>query len=79
MHDGVKITYDAEADAAYIYLVSAQEAGNAVLRQTVIDNSPPNSEIILDVEDGRTLHGIEILGASACLPESLLKRLRDSE
>ncbi|MBP2325461.1 uncharacterized protein YuzE [Kibdelosporangium banguiense] len=75
----VKIHYDAEVDAAYIYLISDEEAQGAVLRQTIVKKSPPNSEIIFDVENGRTLHGIEILGASFCLPESLIKRLRVPE
>ncbi|MCE7003376.1 DUF2283 domain-containing protein [Kibdelosporangium philippinense] len=76
----LKITYDAEVDAAYIYLspVDERHAVRASLRQPFVW-SGPGSDMILDVEDGRKVHGIEILGASACLPEGLLELLRTPE
>ncbi len=62
----MKITYDASADAAYIYLTDI-ETGGAARTETVSEN------IHLDFDAAGKLVGIEVLNASKNLPESLLK------
>jgi len=62
----MKITYDKEADAAYIYF---KEIIPGEVKNTISLNESVN--IDLD-EEGRTL-GIEILDASKNLPLSTLK------
>ena len=64
----MEITYDKEADAAYIYF---KEIENGEVVQTISLNDSVN--IDLDAE-GRTL-GIEILNASKQLKNEFLKTL----
>jgi uncharacterized protein YuzE len=66
----LRITCDAEADAAYIYLRPIAAGGVA---QTIpVDVSPLNGSVNLDVDSNGRIIGIEIIGASALLPEELL-------
>ena len=62
----MKITFDKEADAAYIYF---KEIGEGEVSQTICLNDSINVD--LD-KDGRTL-GIEILDATHNLPSSTLR------
>jgi len=62
----MKITFDKEADAAYIYL---KEISSGEVTQTISINNSVN--IDLDAE-GKTL-GIEILNATKNLPSDTLK------
>ena len=62
----MKITYDKEADAAYIYF---KEVSPGEISQTISLNNSVN--IDLD-KDGKTL-GIEILDATKNLPANALK------
>lgn len=62
----MKITFDKEADAAYIYF---KEISEGEVETTISLNDSVN--IDLDAE-GKTL-GIEILNASKNLPQSALK------
>ncbi|WP_063035807.1 DUF2283 domain-containing protein [Nocardia grenadensis] len=64
------VTYDPDADAAYIALKQPIGAGEAVRQQNIpIDNA----EVVLDFDvDGRLL-GIEIIGAGAVLPAQALE------
>ena len=62
----MKITYDKEADAAYIYF---KEVSPEEVSQTISLNDSVN--IDLD-KDGKTL-GIEILDATKNLPANALK------
>jgi len=62
----MKITFDKEADAAYIYFKDISEGE---VKTTISLNDSVN--IDLDTE-GKTL-GIEILNASKNLPQSALK------
>ncbi len=62
----MKITYDSEADAAYIYF---KEISRGEVTQTISLNESIN--IDLD-KDGKTL-GIEILDASKNLPKNTIK------
>jgi uncharacterized protein YuzE len=70
----VKGTYDPSVDAAYIYI--ADEIGEGQVAKTVpLDPAAINGEINLDFDDAGRLIGIEVLGASKRLPETLISRL----
>jgi uncharacterized protein YuzE len=60
-----RVTYDAQANAAYVYLVDAIRPGEAV-RQQVIGN------VILDFDIDGKLLGIEVLDARGVLRETTL-------
>ncbi len=62
----MKITYDKEADAAYIYLEGSIEDGEA--KKTV----ELNDNIIVDFDKEGKLLGIEILNASKILNKKSL-------
>ena len=67
---GVHVTYDAEADAAYISLTNKDVTD---IRQNLECPTPPGTrgDVIMDWKDGR-LVGVEILGASDLLHDDLL-------
>lgn len=71
-HDGrhVRVTYDAEVDAAYIYLRDIEAGG--VQYSHVVEWDEPDVEVVLDVDHDGRLVGIEVLGAAGKLPPSLL-------
>jgi len=58
----MKVTYDEEADAAYIYL-------KRVSPGEVKDTIELNENIILDFDSQKRLIGIEILSASKAIPK----------
>lgn len=67
----MRITYDRDADAAYIYLVDEIVIGG-VARTVPVEALAAEAMINLDFDaDGRLL-GIEVLDASRKLPASLL-------
>jgi uncharacterized protein YuzE len=66
-------TYDAEADAAYIYFTYPIEDGSAI--RTLVTHPNSSSMINLDLDrDGRVL-GVEVLDAAQLLPSALLRAL----
>ena len=66
----IKIRYDEEVDAAYIYLA---EIGSGGVEKTYPCNPlEVNGEINLDFDKDGRLIGIEILGASKKLPKEIL-------
>ena len=70
------ITYDAAADAAYVYVtkIGKGEVADSVPIEDE-DDDFPGGELIVDLDkDGRIL-GIEVLGASRLLPTKLLDQL----
>jgi uncharacterized protein YuzE len=69
----VRITYDRDANAVYIRLTDQDIAGQA---RTLQAPTPPGVEgfIVLDWKDDR-LVGIEVLDASARLPEDFLDQV----
>lgn len=70
----MKITYDSEADAAYIILVDDIAAGAAVQQVSEIASPNGDAEIVLDFDDAGHLLGIEVLGASNALaPETVAR------
>jgi uncharacterized protein YuzE len=66
----VRVTYDAEADAAYISLTDNDITD---IRQNLKCPTPRGAagEVIMDWKDGR-LVGVEVLGASDLLHDDLL-------
>jgi uncharacterized protein YuzE len=69
----LRVTYDREADAAYLALIPNAEEGS--LDVTKIDEVTASVNLDRDVQ-GKIL-GIEILNASYQLPESLLNVAQD--
>jgi uncharacterized protein YuzE len=67
----MRIEYDSEVDAAYIYLVEEVRDGEAVIQRNV--NVFSDAEMILDLDQRGLLLGIEIIGASHVLRSSLLQ------
>jgi uncharacterized protein YuzE len=70
----MKITYDRETDAAYIYLVPIANGG--VAQTYPCDPAEVNGMINLDFDSDGRLLGIEVLDASRKLPKSVLDALR---
>lgn len=68
----MKVTYDIEADAAYIQLVERIQPGEASQQIHSIETPGGKGEIVLDFDAGGVLLGIEVLGARAVLPPGLL-------
>jgi uncharacterized protein YuzE len=68
----VRITYDPEVDAAYIYLTDAPLAPG---RDSKVCNPPGDmcAWVVMDWKDGKIV-GVEVLDASALLHADLLAR-----
>jgi uncharacterized protein YuzE len=74
----VRVTYDPEADAAYIYLTDEQLMPG---RDSVPVDPPEGmyAYVVLDWKDGK-IAGLEVLDASALLhPDLLAKAVRPGE
>lgn len=72
MNNMFDVTYEKETDSLYLSLTARRTNGDAV-QQLPVEDAPEGSEIILDFNKHGTLLGIEILGASVCVGEDLLK------
>lgn len=69
----MRITYDGNADAAYIYLIDRIGQGEVAKTSVAGHGSPALNSINLDFDaDGRLL-GIEVLGAGRALKEETLQ------
>lgn len=69
----MKITYDEEADAAYVALDEMIKPGEAVEQVSLLETPNGQTQITIDVDKDGYLLGFEILAASAGLrPEILL-------
>ncbi|MDI6721120.1 MAG: DUF2283 domain-containing protein [Candidatus Aenigmarchaeota archaeon] len=62
----MKITYDKEVDAAYIYLK------DKILKGEVKNTISLNDDIILDFDRDKKLIGIEVLTASKIMPQKVI-------
>jgi uncharacterized protein YuzE len=72
----IKVTYDKEVDAAYVYLV---EIGPGEVVKTYPCNPlEVNGEINLDFNKDGQLTGIEVLDASKKLPKDILEHAESS-
>jgi len=67
----VRITYDADADAAFVYLVAVIDAGQ-VAQSQMCDLEIRQGAVILALDTEDHLLGIEILGASRLLSAETL-------
>lgn len=65
------LTYDSEANAAYLSIVRNIQAGEAK-SQIVFQDSRLRGEVILDLDDAGYLLGIEIIGATELLRSETL-------
>ena len=67
------MTYDSEADAAFIYLVDEIEPGEIAGEYSVVpDTAGENASLIIQRDTRKRVLGIEILGASRLLkPETI--------
>jgi len=73
----VRVTYDPEADAAYIYLTDKELPPG---RDSVPCDPPENVQyafVVMDWKEGRIV-GLEVLDASKLLPPDLLTLAPDS-
>jgi uncharacterized protein YuzE len=68
----MKLEYDEEVDAAYIYLQFPLKRGEAVKTIELNDN------IILDFNENEKLLGIEVLNASKTLNKKTLSEIKAS-
>jgi uncharacterized protein YuzE len=66
----VHVSYDREADAAYIY-VRNPEARKGTVKSVPVADAP--GMIVLDFDTDGRLFGIEVLDASRLLPEEALQ------
>jgi uncharacterized protein YuzE len=66
----VRITYDPEADAVFIYLTEIPPGGAAA--SAVLDRYMDNASVIAVFNDANQLVGVEVLGASRGLPPDVL-------
>ena len=66
----MKVTYDKEADAAYIYLK------DKIAKGEVKNTISMNENIILDFDSNKKLIGIEILSASKVVPKGAVDSLQ---
>jgi uncharacterized protein YuzE len=69
----MRITYDSQADAAYIYLTEI-EPGGVTSGSTLNRHMEMASSVNCDFNAADQLVGIEVLGASRVLPSEVLAR-----
>jgi uncharacterized protein YuzE len=69
----LKIEYDAQADAAYIYLDDSVEP-RVVKKTCGCDPVEVDGMINLDFDDEGRILGVEVMDASARLPKAALKQ-----
>ncbi|MEU4239651.1 DUF2283 domain-containing protein [Actinoplanes sp. NPDC026619] len=67
----IRVTYDAKANAAYLYLTDPQ-AARTVARMYPCDPIDVDGMINLDFDADGRLIGLEVLGASTKLPQYVL-------
>jgi uncharacterized protein YuzE len=68
----MRVSYDAEIDAAYIYLVDAPLPGSAVTTLS-LDPREINGEVNIDLDLEGRIMGIEVLDASRLLPKGFMQ------
>lgn len=71
-----KVTYDKEADAAYIYFTEIKDGGVSETLTVDDDSGRLSDDFNVDVDEGFKTLGIEILYASEHLPEDLVNKLK---
>ena len=74
-HDGavpLHVTYDPEADAAYIHF-QAEIAPGAAVRTVCVDEQEIDGMVNLDLDKTGRILGVEVLEAARLLPRDLLR------
>jgi uncharacterized protein YuzE len=71
------VTYDAEADAAYITIADEIAEGAATQQLHSIATSGGLGEIILDFDVDNRLVGLEVLSNRLVLPENVIRTAKD--
>ncbi|MEK6903007.1 MAG: DUF2283 domain-containing protein [archaeon] len=66
----MRVVYDKQADAAYIYLMDKKEKGQVKKTITM------NENVILDFDADKKLIGIEILSASKIVPKQAVAAMQ---
>ena len=69
----VRVTYDAESNAAYIYLADEPALGWRHGETVPLPLGPNNRMVNVDFDDDGRLMGIEVLDARSLLPDKMLK------
>lgn len=69
----MRMTYDPEADAAYIYVVDKIGPGEAKMTRTM-DNRKINGTVSLDFSEDGKLLGIEIIPGANLLSKKVLEK-----
>jgi uncharacterized protein YuzE len=69
----MEITYDPEANAAYIQLVTRIAPGEASEQVDSIETPGGRGEVILDFDSIGRLLGIEVLNAQDVLPAQVIR------
>ena len=73
----MRVSYDVDADAAYLSLVDRDlRAGEAVEQSQIIATPSGTGSLIVDFDAAGRMLGIEVLCASAVLPPDLLRDSR---
>ena len=73
----MRVTYDAEADAAYITIAAGIAEGAATQQLHSIATPGGLGEIILDFDNENHLIGLEVLNARLVLPENVIRAAKD--
>lgn len=76
LEDAVRLTYDAEADVAYLALGSDAEAGDVSRTVPVDVGDEPGIDVTLDLDANGRLVGVEVLGASTRLAPDVMASAR---
>ena len=73
----MRVTYDAEVNAAYIYLAPI---GRGEIAETIEADVPDGvrGSIYLDFDAQGRLRGVEVLNATCVLPEDVLRGARSA-
>lgn len=71
-HEAMRLTYDADADAAFIYL--SEIPAGAATSSSLLNREMSNAAVIAVFNQADHLVGIEVLGASQVLPPETLEQ-----
>lgn len=75
----MKITYDKQADAAYVMIADRIHDGEAATQLYSIETPGGKGEVTLDFDRNGKLLGMEILGAEQVLQPEVLARAEPPE
>ncbi len=70
-----EITYDAEANMAYVYVAARGEPGTTSGKQVVLTDEELPCAIVVDLDQDGRIVGFELFDAAQSLPLRLLDKL----